>query len=272
MLAEVKRIAPLWSPDLDDGIVVTMAPLWRLVPQHKAWQKELRAAWEALAEGTYDWAHLAMHLWPERVVPKCLTDRSLAIAHRLEDRLWVQDFDEKWHLRLPLDATIAHVVRQHQSPTLEEAVEALRAFWKARFADAGRSDAAWWTELSTGVHDDAPIALAWWPRRVREKAAKESRARPRARPGARGVAPRRRACGRDRRQAPQSAPGSGSGPLAGAARQGGGLLRGSRRVSDVGGALAGVGRGGVRRPESPGAARSHRGRRATGHRGFTRSR
>jgi hypothetical protein len=173
MLDEVKRIAPLWSPDLDDGIVVTMAPLWRLVPQHKAWQKELRAAWEALAAGKYDWAHLAMHLWPERVVPKCLTDRSLAIAHGLEDRLWVQDFDDKWRLRQEVDETIAHVVRQHRSRTLEAEIEALRTFWKSRFAEAGRSDAAWWTELETGVHDDAPLALAWWPRRVREKAAKD---------------------------------------------------------------------------------------------------
>jgi hypothetical protein len=26
--------------------------------------------------------NLAMHLWPERVVPRCATDRSLAIARR----------------------------------------------------------------------------------------------------------------------------------------------------------------------------------------------
>ena len=40
--------------------------------------------------GKYDWAHIAMHLWPERVVPKCATDRSLAIAHGLEDVFWVE--------------------------------------------------------------------------------------------------------------------------------------------------------------------------------------
>jgi hypothetical protein len=28
-----------------------------------------------------------MRLWPERVVPKCAKDRSLAIAHGLEDFL-----------------------------------------------------------------------------------------------------------------------------------------------------------------------------------------
>ena len=71
LLSEVKRVAPLWNPTLDDGVVLTMAPLWRLVPQHKAWQKELKGKWDELAAGKYDWAHVAMHLWPERVVPKC---------------------------------------------------------------------------------------------------------------------------------------------------------------------------------------------------------
>ena len=68
---EVRRVAPLWAPDLDDGIVLVMAPLWRLVPGHRAWQKELRTKWDELCAGKYDWAHLSMHLWPERVVPKC---------------------------------------------------------------------------------------------------------------------------------------------------------------------------------------------------------
>ena len=90
LLDEVKRVAPLWNPMLDDGVVLTMAPLWRLVPQHKPWQKELKSKWDELAAGNYDWAHLAMHLWPERVVPRCATDRSLAIAHGLEDVFWVE--------------------------------------------------------------------------------------------------------------------------------------------------------------------------------------
>jgi hypothetical protein len=92
-LEEVKRVAPLWNPNLDDGVILNFAPLWRLVPQHKPWQKELKTVWEALCDGDYDWAHLAMHLWPERVVPKCVTDRSLAVAHGLEGALWHQDND-----------------------------------------------------------------------------------------------------------------------------------------------------------------------------------
>jgi hypothetical protein len=85
MLEEVKRLAPEWNPTLDDGVVLTMAPLWRLVPQHRAWQRELRSRWEELESGRYDWAHIAMRHWPERVTAKCATDRSLAIAHGLSE-------------------------------------------------------------------------------------------------------------------------------------------------------------------------------------------
>jgi len=81
--AEVARVAPLWRPDLDDGVLLNFAPLWRLVPQLSSWQAECRSAWEKLAVEHFDWAHLAMYLWPERVVPKCQIDRSLAIAHGL---------------------------------------------------------------------------------------------------------------------------------------------------------------------------------------------
>ena len=38
-------------------------------------------------KGDYDWAHLAMGYWPDRVREKCKTDKSLAIAHGLEDSL-----------------------------------------------------------------------------------------------------------------------------------------------------------------------------------------
>ena len=98
-LDEVKRVAALWNPDLHDGVIINFAPLWRLVPQNKPWQKELKSTWDALCEGKYDWAHLAMHLWAERVVPKCAKDRSLAIAHGLEDIFWVEGADGKWNAR-----------------------------------------------------------------------------------------------------------------------------------------------------------------------------
>ena len=50
-LDEVKRVAPLWNPNLDDGVIINFAPLWRLVPQNKSWQKELKSTWDALCDG-----------------------------------------------------------------------------------------------------------------------------------------------------------------------------------------------------------------------------
>ncbi len=49
----------------------------------------LKDTWTRLEKGDYDWAHLAMNYWPERVREKCKTDQSLAIAHDLE-KLYVE--------------------------------------------------------------------------------------------------------------------------------------------------------------------------------------
>lgn len=84
---EMLRISKFWQPNLQDGVQITAAPLWRLF-QHKAWQKKLKQTWEKLEEGEYDWAHLAFSAWPERVLKKCHEDRSLAIAHNVETDLW----------------------------------------------------------------------------------------------------------------------------------------------------------------------------------------
>jgi hypothetical protein len=124
-LEEVRRVAPLWNPDLDDGVILNFAPLWRLVPQHKAWQKEVKAKWDELCEGKYDWAHLAMHLWPERVVPKCADDRSFAIAHGLEDVFWFEDDKGKWHKRPEPTRPVAELVAERTSPTVKAALKAL---------------------------------------------------------------------------------------------------------------------------------------------------
>jgi hypothetical protein len=125
MLDEVKRVAPLWNPTLDDGVVLSMAPLWRLVPQHKPWQKELKCKWDELAVGKYDWANIAMHLWPERVVPKCATDRSLAIAHGLEDIFWVEEEDGKWKPRTIPTKTADELVLDRSSPAVKSALKIL---------------------------------------------------------------------------------------------------------------------------------------------------
>lgn len=78
------KIAPTYHPDQDDGVQITTAPLWPLF-RHKPWQKLLKETWTKLEKGDYDWAHLAMDYWPDRVRAKCTTDKSLAIAHGLED-------------------------------------------------------------------------------------------------------------------------------------------------------------------------------------------
>jgi hypothetical protein len=78
------KIAPTYQPNHDDGVQITAAPLWPLF-RHKPWQKVLKDTWTKLEKGDYDWAHLAMAYWPERVREKCKTDKSLAIAHGLED-------------------------------------------------------------------------------------------------------------------------------------------------------------------------------------------
>ena len=77
------QIAPTYRPNHDDGVQITAAPLWELF-RHKPWQKVLKDTWAKLKKGDYDWAHLAMAYWPDRVREKCKTDKSLAIAHGLE--------------------------------------------------------------------------------------------------------------------------------------------------------------------------------------------
>ncbi|MDB5322186.1 MAG: hypothetical protein JWN40_3817 [Phycisphaerales bacterium] len=80
---ELLRIGKFWKPNLNDGVQITAAPLWKLF-QLKPWQKKLKETWQALQAGEYDWAHLAYSIWPDRVREKCKTDKSLAIAHGLE--------------------------------------------------------------------------------------------------------------------------------------------------------------------------------------------
>lgn len=125
LLDEVKRVAPLWDPDLDDGVILNFAPLWRLVPQNRSWQKELRAAWAALIDGDYDWARLSMRLWPERVVPKCAKDRSLAIAHDLEDVFWFEDAAGKWQARPTPIRPIDDLIAERTSPAVKAALQSL---------------------------------------------------------------------------------------------------------------------------------------------------
>ena len=125
LLEDVRRVAPLWKPNPDDGVMINAAPLWRLFPHHKAWQKEVKSTWAALCRGDYDWAHLAMHIWPERVIPKCAEDRSLAIAHGLEDIFWFEDEDGKWKPNEQQQKSIAKLISERTSTAVKAALKSL---------------------------------------------------------------------------------------------------------------------------------------------------
>jgi len=122
---EVARVAPLWKPNLDDGVILNFAPLWRLVPHSRSWQSECKKAWDKLQSGDYDWAHLAMHLWPERVVPKCIDDRSLAIAHELEDVFWHEDESGTWRKSHVDESTVRKLIADRTSSTVKAALKDL---------------------------------------------------------------------------------------------------------------------------------------------------
>ena len=74
---EVEKVAKMdYDPNFDDGVILNMAPLHTVIP----WSEPPKY-WKDLESGKYDWAHIAMKYWPERVKAKCKTDKSLAIAH-----------------------------------------------------------------------------------------------------------------------------------------------------------------------------------------------
>ncbi len=82
---ELLRVANLpYKPDLNDGVLINAAPLWKLFRLPK-WRKDLEACWKELESGDYDWSHMAYTIWPGRVREKCRSDRSIAIAHGLEE-------------------------------------------------------------------------------------------------------------------------------------------------------------------------------------------
>ena len=66
-----------------------------------------------------------MHLWPERVVPKCADDRSLAIAHGLEAEFWAQDSDGKWQMRKVDEATVNRLIAERTSRAVKDALKNL---------------------------------------------------------------------------------------------------------------------------------------------------
>ena len=109
---------------MNDGVQITAAPLWKLF-QHKQWQKKLKETWGKLGKGDYDWAHLAYSIWPERVLHKCCEDRSIAIAHDVEDFCWKEveehvvrrgrktgEKKKKWIPKNPSDEEIKEFIKR----------------------------------------------------------------------------------------------------------------------------------------------------------------
>jgi hypothetical protein len=75
-----------WVPEFDDGILLNVAPLYRLTP---AWKKadaklDLSKVWNALKGGKYPWAKTAMRYWPRETLAACKENKSYRIAHGLE--------------------------------------------------------------------------------------------------------------------------------------------------------------------------------------------
>ena len=119
---EVAVVAPLWAPDLTDGLVIVLAPLWRLFAHHRSWSTELKSRWKKLTVGDYDWTKAAMHIWPERVVPKCAEDRSCAIAHGIEDVFWTSDDEnDKWHPRPTPAVSVQQLIIERTKPAIHTA-------------------------------------------------------------------------------------------------------------------------------------------------------
>jgi hypothetical protein len=125
---EVARVLPLWKPDLNDGVIINFAPFHRLI-SHPKWRKDVTASWEKLAVGDYDWSHLALHLWPERVIPKCATDRSLAIAHGLDETFWEPDPEKegKYRPREVSESELGRLITERSNPAVKAALESLSA-------------------------------------------------------------------------------------------------------------------------------------------------
>ena len=122
---DVARLLPLWNPSLNDGVIINAAPFWRLFGRAKSWQSDCRTVWNGLCAGEYDWSHLAMNLWPERVVPKCASDRSLAIAHELDDIFWFDEGGGKWKPRKEPSVPIDQIVAQRTSLAVKIALKAV---------------------------------------------------------------------------------------------------------------------------------------------------
>jgi hypothetical protein len=105
-----------YVPDLDDGVMINAAALWPLLdPQWKEprkWWAELAAA---KGRKDYDWSHLALRYWPERVDRKAQRDPSLGVAH---GSFWRYHPVRAWSWELRLQDEIGPDFRIEEPPYL----------------------------------------------------------------------------------------------------------------------------------------------------------
>jgi hypothetical protein len=66
-----------------------------------------------------------MHLWPERVVAKCRDDRSLAIAHGLDDILWETIEGERSRPQEVSESLLQQLIFDRTSSAIVAALQAL---------------------------------------------------------------------------------------------------------------------------------------------------
>lgn len=143
-----------YAPDLDDGVMINSAALYPLLdPQWKQprkWWKELAAA---KGKQDYDWSHLAMRYWPDRVDAKCKVDPSLGVAHGC---FWRYHPARAWAWELRLQHEIGPDFRIEEKPyrgdrgdaehraayLREHPTEALAAIEKEALRRRGRAKAA----------------------------------------------------------------------------------------------------------------------------------
>jgi len=133
-----------YAPDLDDGVMINSAALWKLLePQWKdpkKWYKELATVG---GKKGYDWSHLAMRYWPTRVDERCQQDPSLGVAHGC---FWRYHSGRAWAWELRLQDEISPDFRITEAPY--------------RPGDRDRSDHGDAPHRAAWIRDHAPEALA----------------------------------------------------------------------------------------------------------------
>ena len=103
-----------YDPDLDDGVMINSAALWPLLdPQWKDPKKWWRQLAGPKGKKDFDWAHLALRYWPDRVDEKCQEDPSLGVAHGC---FWRYHPERAWAWELRLQDEIGPDFRIEEAP------------------------------------------------------------------------------------------------------------------------------------------------------------